>query len=817
MSKSFYTFFLTHLKQTYDDTGIKSWVDLYNTPVVPRSYYSDFHSLLSLQFSSTNNSGYLNMYAWEGRTTLDFSSVLDFSSNADFSVTSQPINSWEFQSATPLFNRKSRESFRYTYKNRFLSYEYPRNLERLSYSALVTPYIYRAAIPNRSELLDDPYEVETYKFFTPEEVRRLQGEGVNIVVDAPSIANVLLKETEADPFDAYIFRKPDLATYDALAQHTFTGSSGVANQMKTVLEGYWCYINETVYPADFDYCSVSETPVADFENVPHSNVYIDWDNGGTQYSCTYRPVEGRGYLPASHLGFKMEGSTLKEIALLLIYLVYRDKSQLVRLVLDELTHVWEELGNVEEVSPGTYQINSGNIPGLPSYIPRSYLPLYREQSPEYESSRDTLENAWLGLGITIAVKYLRDRPRPVDLPLKLPLLLEQLAQFISDAVQEGTGLVQERYDDTGQGVGIHSFDSTVISNLFLSHYISLNYKLSYHYFSVLTYNAIYSVSGPDLGDSASSGYVMLWRYAYSLPVQLLDEDKEDEFRFLLSKVVNYWVTNSTPPADYCTLVDTGVYSYDGLALAYLQPSLVASTFCLLDKGDLLKPTFNLHAEEAEAFVTHSYQTAKRMWPFGYRWTSQASELAYGTVLGALLFTNSRLVYSWFLSYSLQEEGLSIHRAQAWALNEKGREYRVERERFQSDDYFRKKLRVFSVRNRCTLGSFEDLLVYLDIPKEMLEVKEDSLISFTNSIGQQLIKPFNKLTPDEVLFLSLTYLDSNWSTKAGNLFITAPNSLTADDIELLDDNAAAGVHTHYTLFNLLNSERLAEACLYISEV
>ncbi len=375
--------------------------------------------------------------------------------------------------------------------------------------------------------------------------------------------------------------------------------------------------------------------------------------------------------------------------------------------------------------------------GLPSFLPAFGDP--------YNTSgmRVTLDQAWLGLGIIKACEYLRDRLHAQVLPIPddIPLVLEDLAQAVSRCIDPIRGVVFLGFDEYGRLAEYEDFPSLVVTQIFLADYCSRSYNFSCHLLAARTYSTVNrllytspSLSLLEVQQAKVHLYKLVWLLKYqdritsqvvltnladSL-VEILREESIEPAQFsehmLLSFILNSLGLNSIGiPSTSSAIVNSdyskwngfntvesyapGLFAYKDAASPIQRPQLHESSWLLLASkakswlaaGRLLfqESNFNLQALEANAYYAYSFQTLKKMWPYGSKWTSSKAEnLAYNGILASLFAATAEATRSWFISYAMTKDGAFLKSASGSALDKWGDDLLIKRPILQDDKVYR---------------------------------------------------------------------------------------------------------------------------------
>lgn len=300
-----------------------------------------------------------------------------------------------------------------------------------------------------------------------------------------------------------------------------------------------------------------------------------------------------------------------------------------------------------------------------------------------EGPKELWTNCLLGFAVCVGIKSLQD-VYPLN-SFKLYGAVEDYQEALVAALGGLVELVKASYLDKGWlrysfSETESSSEATVVgsawADLFLAHYLSLNYDLSAHYTLTKLRSSLVRASAGILSDQSSfrerdfeefpslkepaflniqqqEGYeeafstaaLCLWSSQFypsftekllrsyeSVRESLVIPDSELGPSFLVSLVYrNYPVAGVAIPAWVSELrtqaeSDSVPFDYKVLATA----------------GAFVSNYFDAQIPAAELLQASVLSEERRLWPFGYRWTSEEKERDRTTVIGSLLYADSEL-------------------------------------------------------------------------------------------------------------------------------------------------------------------------------
>lgn len=489
--------------------------------------------------------------------------------------------------------------------------------------------------------------------------------------------------------------------------------------------------------------SYSETQELRLEFLPQGFTFIDWvDSQGDIVSRTWVSTTG-GYLPSDTLGRQMTGASLFDTSVALIGAIASADNDLLSSALREIVEVYRE-----------YCIEK-QIAGFPSYLPRR--PHLHGERVEVSSSRSVLDNAWFGIALVKVVTYLRDArvQARISVSADVEQVLNDLAAFIALSIDPVTGNAISGYTDTGYGTNEIDLAATVASELFLSSYLTLVDNLFVKTRAARCRLAVSNLLPAELSlsevqDSKELSdiylYLAVWavqnksdlllteaileRYASArLSALTVDFTQQNALWLCLkSQLTERGIAipaklNDISAADLYWIYGAGVWGRKSNS----APDLLSSSLnIILERNYSLFASIqaSLPVEDAYALTTYSYQTARRLWPFGINWTSPELEGPDDGALGALLYAMSAPHFEWYLTFVLARKSLSIVEATGAFLNWWGELFKMQRPPLVSDSFYRPLVFAAALNPRSTAPAIKGWveLIY----SESVKVEEPTL-------------------------------------------------------------------------------------------
>ena len=426
------------------------------------------------------------------------------------------------------------------------------------------------------------------------------------------------------------------------------------------------------------------------ERNPVGEGILTWTSSGKLLSKTYKPAKNRGYLPSIFIKEDMTYSNLKEMSLGLMGLIASRKDELLLYAIDELIYIWEQT----KIDP--------TVIGLPSNFGR--------ETTTYNKTRILLDQAWIGLTLVKAIKFFRDRPAGLIVPLsnKVELLLKELITLVSLGTDEILGETYLYFDEDGFASENTDQETSYISSLFLHSSLSNLYDQTAHHRAGLLQLNIEKENNNFLSNGFLPEYIpkvisrLMWNICYSnhtfsldylnYLLQDLNSLKKDNFYYGLLDYIIPFIPNSdltTLPTFESLLVqrNIGLYSYQ----TNRYPDLISSTWMRFKiSGYNIFPIleFNTYTDSAELFKVQTYAEADRLTPFGYKWFSEKARSIKSGNYGTLIYSSVQPIFNWYLYSKILQDGVFLASAQAWALDNIGFSLGRERPYLQSDYYFK---------------------------------------------------------------------------------------------------------------------------------
>jgi hypothetical protein len=708
-SKNFFTFFFTHSRQVFNNAGIYSWVDvlrpsLHSVYPVQRSQNG-----LYLLVEEELPLGTLTVDAVDGLLYVDSSHEMTIDSITDtVDATAYPIDSYSFQIETPI-NPAAAIGI-YNFPQQSYTFNFPFTIDNQRYlNPWWTEPIERDKLDPRSDLVLETLTTDSIEF-----------------------------QTNSTEYEQFI---------------------GVPIEGTTDAE--YRYLVKEVDPniRDRHFCELPYTSV-NIENIPQAELRITLEVSNSIRSEIYRKRPGRGYLPSAFLGEEMPGATLEQVAAGLLALVAQDEDELIYLVLQELIYIWGTLmGNLDQVD-GVLSIRPEGLGVLPDYVWRSEFFDYSQT----DLQRTTAQVAWLGIGVSEAVRHLRDRPKQFvqDLPTGIDLFLRHHAYHVASLVDPASGWPLSGFDALGVSLDTSDYEALMLSCVFLHSSLSIQYESFIHERAAITYLAAKAVIGVPESEVLASentpkpvAYLarLIWSLFYKntdglnevveIYTSLVLADGQIPYNIpaFLYVVSQFSASDLGWTDSYKELwqldrfyEQTSQGLYKSIRPGMESQSLYVSAWSLMADNELQifkGARFSLYAEEAWAFVSYCYFNAKRVWPFGYRWNGQSFERARIGAIGSILYAQAWGMFSWYLQHALFRDGRQLSEAQGWATDLWAKSLGRERPLLQSDRYLLPFLQTLLEGSVCTLAAVKDRLEKLYVPEgfDLIEPSEFPRVYF----------------------------------------------------------------------------------------
>jgi hypothetical protein len=684
-----------------------------NSTLIEERQLNNLHILVS----DYQPRGELKVYSHTGFHFLDLSSTVTLDSDGILlDQTQQPVSNYETTLDTPLENTQLTRKITYDLNNVSVDQSYPtfQNIE-----------VVRGQYPNETvaveKYIELPWTIEDQVFISQQ-------------VSTPVLG---WSELTLDKDFIYIGEE----VYEAI---------GVSQEITLDQTILFYEIDDVSDIPQFDESPVQESnDLLTLELVPLGLTYTDWWIGDRVESAIWFPSIDRGYFPASELQLEMSGCSLPELAISLISLRHLEQDDLIFSTLVELIHLWKK---------------ERDLVGLPSVLVRDIegtcLP-----SIEKRRDRETLAMSWLGYALTFVAKQLRDKPPATirDIPEDFEVLLNELANEVAKNINSVSGVAYVSVDEYGDLIEEPDISATVMAELFLQNYLSLNYDLFLHEQAAICFtflseevftledHPLYRYSF-EVTEGVAVVYKLLWNISQNIhsdTTDLLGELEESNWQpntpfewGLYSWVIQELKTLSKPngAVEIPELTDEFLEQFnvdtlfpkvgeEGLRRFTLNPDISASSWGYLiseSKNIIEENSFNLESFGAQTALTISYQEALRMWPFGYDWTDEQSESAYIGNVGSLMYAYSKQVRPSYLAELLIRKGFSISTSVGYVLNLWGEVLRYPRPTLQSDDFYRTELLKIVQERDGTITSLRDLLERYGVAGS---IQEPELVEF----------------------------------------------------------------------------------------
>ena len=741
--RNYLPFFFTHEVQEVTPEGIRNWIDIVRPSIRPSRPTVVNQNVIHAQLGDDEESGNAVVSSLSGEFFFDASSSIPVDSNlTDVSQTYIDINSFTFTTGAPIDPAIAELNVGFSYSNANLN--------------LPTP------LPN-------PDGNGDFTFLNPwwsEHIIKCTREK-----EFSTVYTITTVDNAIDTVDQDYSRKQP----DAIQPISFTSDL------------FFIVQNIEYDPNEYDYIKTQKPRhELNLERVPHAEIdlkYLSLDD--RILSKTNLRLKGRGYTPSEFFGFSMPGSELKSIGAGILGLLATKDLDMVFSVITEIIFAWSETLNNTLVQDDVTYINPNGFGVLPDYL---YKSSYFPPLDQISLARKVNQVAWLTLSILQAVKIFKNLPPQtrLQLPEKLDLFLKHHLYYIASYTDPSSGWIVEEINEYAIATDIRDIETLVVGHLALSESLSTLYDPYVHQRAAVSYLRAKEFTGiprPENFEFINSSNLsaenfkalsamLLFNYRYGflndVPrlirsyIQLVTDEGVlpanmplflylvDQFGFPVHDLdfneQQYWVFNN-----FYSEVQPGLFRV--LTETSSHPSLFISSWGnIYNQGFniFVDEPFNLFAEEADAYVAYAYQNAKRMWPYGYRWTSSEFELAKQGVVGSLLFSIAKQTFAWYLQFAIFRQGRFLDQAQGWAADRWAETVGYRRPVLQSDKYL-----LNSVRSR-----------YASAPSDLESLSQRLQTIYQNTFNDQIDNSIlirEPSIPDIVEFTApSTYISRPWT-------------------------------------------------------
>lgn len=427
------------------------------------------------------------------------------------------------------------------------------------------------------------------------------------------------------------------------------------------------------------------------------------------------PSNERGFFPSPYLGSSMLESSPETVAWGLLAAVAAGEVSLVVSIIKEF--IYQAKLRSWYVGEDVLTVNTEPVWGFERFP----VPL----SPPVSNYvlKEVAPNALLGLALVLAVKSLQE-VYPIGCTLlygartqfqeELLVSLKALATFCSYSISPITGYAAVSGEADFFNYDSPSLVSCYLVDLFLSHYLSIDYDFDIHVRGSRLHQVLLD-SNKDVTAAEYSGFLtrdFAGEYDPQDPA-IVRSDSQAALRYSQLNAAAYqtwWllqfrpsisasgfaryesvkaaftaatgVTNSKPDYLVSWLYGTQptapswVTALDAQASELLNPATsypldLLATFLLKQREFVPNPdtAFDFRSQAASTLVEVAAQEIRRLWPYGSNWAGVGVEEDPKTVLGALLKAEAEVSYPWYVGYLTAEAGLAPITAVGKALRE----------------------------------------------------------------------------------------------------------------------------------------------------
>jgi len=408
------------------------------------------------------------------------------------------------------------------------------------------------------------------------------------------------------------------------------------------------------------------------------------------------PSNQRGFFPSPYLGSSMLESPPETVAWGLLAAVAAGEVSLVISIIKEF--VYQAKLRSWYVGGDVFTVNTEPVWGFERF------PVSLNPPVSNYVLKEVAPNAFLGLALVLAVKSLQE-VYPVGSTLlygtrgqfheELLISLKALATFCSYSISPITGYAAVSGEADFFNYDCPSLVSSYLVDLFLSHYLSIDYDFDLHvrgsrlhqvlldsnkdvtadeYSGFLTRDFVgeYDSQDPAIVRSnleAALKYSQLNAAAYQTWWLLQFRPSTSASGFLRYESVKAAFTALTGVSiskpDYLvswlygtqSTAPSWVAALDAQSSELSNPTTtysldVLATFLLKQRGFIPNPAtaFDFRSQAISTLVEIDAQEIRRLWPYGSNWTGVGVEEDPKTVLGSLLKAEADVFYPWYVGY-----------------------------------------------------------------------------------------------------------------------------------------------------------------------
>jgi hypothetical protein len=414
------------------------------------------------------------------------------------------------------------------------------------------------------------------------------------------------------------------------------------------------------------------------------------------------PSNERGFFPSPYLGSSMLESPPETVAWGLLAAVAAGEVSLVISIIKEF--IYQAKLRSWYVGEDVLTVNTEPVWGFERF------PVPLNPPVSNYVLKEVAPNALLGLALVLAVKSLQE-VYPIGSTLlygtrsqfqeELLVSLKALATFCSYSISPVTGYAAVSGEADFFNYDSPSLVSCYLVDLFLSHYLSIDYDFDIHVRGSRLHQALLDSNKDVTADEYSEFLTrdFLREYDPQDPA-VVRSDPQAALRYSQLNAAAYqtwWllqfrpsisasgflryesvktafaaltgITTSKPDYLVSWLYSTQptapnwVTTLDAQSSELLNPATtysldVLATFLLKQREFVPNPAtaFDFRSQAVSTLVETAAQEIRRLWPYGSNWTGVGVEEDPKTVLGSLLKAEADVFYSWYVGYLVTQSG-----------------------------------------------------------------------------------------------------------------------------------------------------------------
>ena len=427
------------------------------------------------------------------------------------------------------------------------------------------------------------------------------------------------------------------------------------------------------------------------------------------------PSNNRGFFPSPYLGSSMLESPPETVAWGLLAAVAAGEVNLVISIIKEF--IYQAKLRSWYVGEDTLTVNTEPVWGFERF------PVPLNPPVSNYILKEVAPNALLGLALVLAVKSLQE-VYPIGCTLlygartrfqeELLISLKALATFCSYSISPITGYAAVSGEADAFNYDSPSLVSCYLVDLFLSHYLSIDYDFDIHvrgsrlhqvlldsnkdvtadeYSGFLTRDFVneYDPQDPAIVRSDpqaavkysqlnAAAYQTWWLLQFRPSISSSGFTRYESVKAAFTAATG--VTNSKPDylvswlyhtqataPNWVTTLDTQASELLNPATTY--PLDLLATFLLKQRKFVPNPdtAFDFRSQAVSTLVETATQEIRRLWPYGSNWAGVGVEDDPKTVLGALLKAEAEVSYPWYVGYLVNQASIAPTTAIGKALRE----------------------------------------------------------------------------------------------------------------------------------------------------